>query len=99
MKCIKCNKKIHPKRLKALPKTKTCVECSTTDTYCAVTTTHGSGDHTWNDIQIMTKEQYNKYTEAEKKLKNWNPESTDSISEDDDSNLQGPFIIGEETDL
>ena len=47
----------------------------------------------------MTKEEYNKYTEAEKKLKNWNPESIDSISEDDDSNLQGPFIIGEETDL
>ena len=98
MKCIKCNNKIHPKRLKALPNTKTCVECSTTDTYCAVTTTHGSGDHTWNDIQIMTKEQYTKYTEAEKNLKNWDIDPLDTSS-DDDSNLQGPFIIEEETDL
>ena len=78
--------------------TKTCVECSTTDTYCAVTTTHGSGDHTWNDIQIMTKEQYTKYTEAEKNLKNWDIDPLDTSS-DDDSNLQGPFVIEEETDL
>ena len=28
--CVKCNKPIHPMRLKALPGTKTCVECSTT---------------------------------------------------------------------
>mgnify|MGYP003339905992 FL=1 len=47
----------------------------------------------------MTKEQYNKYTEAEKKLKNWNPDALDNSSEDDDSNLQGPFLIEDETDL
>jgi hypothetical protein len=35
-----------------------CVNCSTTGAYRAVTTTGGSGDHTWNDIQIMTPEQY-----------------------------------------
>jgi ribosomal protein L32 len=28
--CIKCQDKIHPGRLKALPGTKTCVRCSTT---------------------------------------------------------------------
>lgn len=30
MNCIKCNKQINPLRLKALPDTKTCVNCSTT---------------------------------------------------------------------
>ncbi len=35
-----------------------CVNCSTTGAYKAVTTTGGSGDHTWNDIAIMTPEQY-----------------------------------------
>jgi len=29
-KCIKCSKEINPLRLKALPETKTCVNCSTT---------------------------------------------------------------------
>ena len=30
MNCVKCNKQINPLRLKALPDTKTCVNCSTT---------------------------------------------------------------------
>ena len=30
MNCIKCSKEINPLRLKALPETKTCVNCSTT---------------------------------------------------------------------
>ena len=30
MNCIKCNTKINPLRIKALPDTKTCVNCSTT---------------------------------------------------------------------
>ena len=46
----------------------------------------------------MTKEQYTKYTEAEKNLKNWDIDPLDTSS-DDDSNLQGPFVIEEETDL
>jgi len=29
MNCIKCSKEINPLRLKALPETKTCVNCST----------------------------------------------------------------------
>lgn len=30
MDCIKCQKRINPLRIKALPETKTCVNCSTT---------------------------------------------------------------------
>ena len=40
---------------------KSCVECSTVGAYQAISTINGEGDHTWNDIQILTAEQYNKY--------------------------------------
>ena len=33
MKCCKCTKDINPLRLKALPSTKTCVKCSTTNAW------------------------------------------------------------------
>ena len=36
---------------------KVCVNCSTVGAYKAVSTINGEGDHTWNDIQIMTPEQ------------------------------------------
>ena len=36
---------------------KVCVNCSTTSAYKAVSTINGTGDHTWNDIQIVTAEQ------------------------------------------
>ena len=45
--------------------TKNCVNCSTVKAYRAVTTTNGSGDNTWNDIQIMTSEQYSKHEKLE----------------------------------
>jgi len=61
MKCVKCNVQIHPLRVKALPNTKVCVDCSSTGCYRAVTTTHGTGDHTWNDIKVMTPEQFSQY--------------------------------------
>ncbi|MDB9847629.1 hypothetical protein OAC50_00420 [bacterium] len=60
-KCVKCKGEIHPLRIKALPTTKVCVDCSSTGCYKAVTTTNGTGDHTWNDIEIMTPEQYEDY--------------------------------------
>jgi|TARA_R110000803_G_scaffold172506_1_gene235399 hypothetical protein len=52
-KCIKCKEVINPLRIKALPNTKVCIECSNVKVYKAVTTTHGEGDHTWNDIKIF----------------------------------------------
>ena len=64
VKCVKCGVEIHPLRIKALPNTKVCVDCSTAGCYRAVTTTHGAGDHTWNDIQLMTPEQFNSYQKS-----------------------------------
>jgi len=64
--CIACNEDMPELRLTKFGY-KVCVNCSTTGAYKAVTTINGSGDHTWNDIQIMTPEQYNSYESTEKK--------------------------------
>lgn len=64
MKCIKCNFKINPLRIKALPNTKVCIDCSSTGAYQVVTTTNGEGDHTWNDIEIMTPNQFEDYQKS-----------------------------------
>jgi len=50
--------KIPEGRLKALPGTNCCVNCSTTGIKKAIVTTGGNGDHTWNDIEIVTEKQY-----------------------------------------
>jgi len=39
--CIKCKQEINPLRLKALPGTKTCVECSTTGAKRGVSMMYG----------------------------------------------------------
>ena len=64
IKCVKCKGVINPLRIKALPTTKVCVDCSSTGAYKAVTTTNGEGDHTWNGLEIMTPEQYNNYQKS-----------------------------------
>lgn len=88
--CIVCKKDMPKLRLEKYGY-KNCINCSTTETYKAIITTGGEGDHTWNDIQILTDKQYKKYNqgdgEGQDKLNN----SLDN--EDKDNNLQGPFII------
>ena len=56
IKCIKCNEDMPELRLTKFGY-KVCVNCSTTGAYQAVSTVNGTGDHTWNDIQIMTSDQ------------------------------------------
>lgn len=63
--CIACEEDMPELRLTKFGY-KVCVNCSTTGAYKAVSTTNGSGDHTWNDIQIMTPEQYKSYEKTEK---------------------------------
>ena len=48
---------------------KNCVNCSTVGAYKAVSQTHGEGDHTWNDIHIMTPEQLENYSSTQKPIK------------------------------
>ena len=53
MKCIKCKSTINRQRIKALPNTKVCVNCSTTEQVgCVDITYHKTG----NTIQVMDKD-------------------------------------------
>ena len=61
MKCIHCQIEINPLRLKALPGTRTCVECSTTGAKIAIPMTFGEKDHTWNDVVFMETNEYNTF--------------------------------------
>ena len=59
--CISCDEVIHPGRLRALPGTKVCIECSTTGRKKAVTVVGGEGEDTFNDIVIMDEKNYQEY--------------------------------------
>ena len=67
-KCNLCGNEIHPKRLEILPNTTQCVTCSTTGRKAGVTVVVGEGDHTYNDVVIMDREDYIKYQELEHKI-------------------------------
>ena len=69
MKCIHCQEEINPLRLKALPGTKTCVNCSTTGAKKGVIVTLGEKDHTCNEVMFLEDDQYEKYLKSQKKAK------------------------------
>lgn len=54
--CIKCKNDMPKLRLDKFGY-KVCVNCSDISSYQAVITTNGEGDHTWNDITIMTEDE------------------------------------------
>jgi hypothetical protein len=66
MNCVYCKEEIHPLRLKALPHTKTCVNCSTTTPKKGMVVTYGEKDDTWNDIQIMDSKEYERVQKLNK---------------------------------
>ncbi len=63
--CIKCQEEINPLRIKALPSAKTCVDCSTEGAKRGRILTLGSGDHTYNEIEILDEETYSSVMELE----------------------------------
>ena len=67
IKCVKCREKMPELRLTKYGYS-VCVNCSTTGTYKAVSTINGTGDHTWNDIQIMTSDQADRLSKQDTKL-------------------------------
>ena len=93
--CIKCKQDMPKLRLEKYGY-RSCVNCSTTGAYRAITTVNGEGDHTWNDIQLMTSEEYENYQRSESPKKGKKIKFNSLDIEDDDRNLQGPFIIKEE---
>lgn len=56
--CIKCSNEIPEGRLKALPGTKTCVNCSTSKMKRPVILLCGEGEDTYNDIAILDHDEY-----------------------------------------
>ena len=65
--CIICGKEIPEGRLTILPNTKVCVKHSSASGYKAITTVNGEGDHTWNDITVMSTEMYDELNKKENK--------------------------------
>lgn len=78
MKCVKCGENIPPKRLQILPKTKVCVNCSSATKLVGVPIVVGKGDHTYNDISIMTPETYNRFHELQIKRGKYNIENNNA---------------------
>jgi len=69
MNCTKCGEVIPEGRLKALPGAKTCVNCSGVQKKGVVTIMKGEGDHTWIETIHLEHDEYQKYMEAENKLR------------------------------
>lgn len=63
MNCIQCSKPIPEGRLKALPKTKTCTECSNIGKVACHTII--SGKNTYSEIQIVDSETAEKLYEMQ----------------------------------
>ena len=68
LKCVSCGELIHPKRLEIMPNTKCCVNCSEVGRKRGLTIQLGEGDHTYNDLVIMSEKQYFRYVESENKI-------------------------------
>ncbi len=79
--CIKCRQEINPLRIKALPNTKTCVDCSTVGAKKGVSMVFGEKDHTWNDMIILDAQDADKL----ERMKQIKPTSPDKIELNDDS--------------
>lgn len=58
--CVYCKQEINPLRIKALPNTKTCVDCSTVGAKRGVSMVFGEKDHTWNDMIILDADDANR---------------------------------------
>jgi len=74
--CVKCRDEINPLRVKALPNVKLCISCAegSVKRKVGITTVNGTGDHTYNDIVIVSEDQLQR-EEYEDRL------SEDAISE------------------
>lgn len=85
--CIKCKQEINPLRLKALPTTKTCVECSTTGAKRGVPMMFGKKDHTWTDMVIMEADEYDQFEKASKQKVIFDTLDKSEIIKDSDDDM------------
>ena len=95
-KCIKCQEIINPLRIKALPKTMTCVDCSTVGIKKGVSVMLGEKDHTWNDMMIMEPDEVEIF---ETKKKYLDKEILELKETDEDDDGEEIIIIEDEDDF
>jgi hypothetical protein len=75
MKCKICGGNIHPTRLKILPNTTTCIECSSVKAKHGVPIMYGQKDDTWVDVVFMEEDEYRVYKNLrDKKINTSKPE-------------------------
>jgi RNA polymerase subunit RPABC4/transcription elongation factor Spt4 len=82
--CVKCNEVIHPLRVKALPQTLTCVNCSTVGAKKGMPVTFGEKDHTWNDMMIIEPGEYEEINPKPIYLED--PDKIDLVDENNEDN-------------
>ena len=101
--CIKCKQEINPLRVKALPNTLTCVDCSTIGAKIAVPMTFGEKDHTWNEVVFMETTEYNTFkdqkTVALDRLDDEYEEVKEEEDDDDISVWDGTLLDGLEDEV
>ena len=85
--CIKCKEVIHPLRVKALPNTNTCVECSTTGAKRGAPMMFGEKDHTWTDMIIMEPEEYDQFEKLNNQQPTFEVLDKSEMNSDDDDDL------------
>jgi hypothetical protein len=86
--CIKCNEIINPLRIKALPQTLTCVNCSTIGAKKGVSMMFGEKDHTWTDMVIVDSDKFETIKNQKAYLEDIEEEIQDeeeNVDEDDDT--------------
>jgi predicted metal-binding protein len=59
--CIVCDELIPEGRLKALPTTKVCINCSHTGKKRGLPVQFGKGDHTYIETILLDEEEYEQY--------------------------------------
>jgi len=82
--CIKCQQEINPLRVKALPNTKTCVDCSTTGAKRGVPMMFGEKDHTWTDMIIMDPEEFDQFEKLNKQQPTFEVLDKSEMNSDED---------------
>lgn len=93
--CVKCNNEIHPKRVEILPNVSTCVDCASTGKYHSITQQLGEGDHTYNELTVITNDQYNKLENLKKSHSNLVRKSTSIKIESSDKSININNIEGD----
>jgi RNA polymerase-binding transcription factor DksA len=84
-----CGEEIHPKRLEILPNTQTCPQHSSVEKKVAIVTQMGEGDHTWTEVFVVDREEFNQMEELKKNFHDSNhPTSETDVTDFDEEDQE-----------